>query len=214
MIKKLFNFIKNKRKFLSFRKAFRQKNENNQLEPVNMFDIEAVNAKRFTYGDLYVETSDCGNKLNIGSFCSLAHGVKFLLAAEHPTDYFSTFPFKVKLCGKDYEAFGKGDINVGDDVWIGTNAIILSGVNIGRGAVIAAGAVVNKDVPPYSVVGGVPAKVIKYRFSDEIIEELMKVDFDRIDRDKIADNVSELYKKIENKEDVIALTEKIYSEKM
>lgn len=78
---------------------------------------------------------------------------------------------------KEWETQAKGNIIVNDDVWIGDSALILSGVEIGQGAVIAAGAVVTEDVPPYAVVGGVPAKVIKYRFRDDVIKELVKIDY-------------------------------------
>lgn len=91
--------------------------------------------------------------------------------------------------GADREAISKGDIIVKDDVWIGRNALIMSGVNIGQGAVIAAGAVVTKDVPPYAIVGGVPAKVIRYRFEEEIINELVNVDFDKFNVEFIRSNI-------------------------
>jgi serine acetyltransferase len=74
-----------------------------------------------------------------------------------------------------YEAGSKGDIVIGDDVWIGTNAIICSGVKIGQGVIVAAGAVITKDVEPYAIAGGNPAKVIKYRFDEELREKLVKV---------------------------------------
>jgi serine acetyltransferase len=87
-----------------------------------------------------------------------------------------------------------------DNVWIGENACIMSGVHIGQGAVVAAGSVVNKDVPPYSIVGGVPAKVIKYRFEPEMIEALLKIDYSKLDKDMIQSHVDDLYQKLENKE--------------
>ena len=79
------------------------------------------------------------------------------------------------------DATSKGDILIGDDVWIGERAVILSGVEIGRGAIVAAGAVVSKSIPPYAIAAGVPAKVVKYRFDDDLISELLKIDFDKID---------------------------------
>ena len=86
------------------------------------------------------------------------------------------------------EATSKGKIEISDDVWIGTNALILSGVHIGKGAVVAAGSVVTKDVPPFAIVGGVPAKVIKYRFPDDIIACLMKCDYSNISDDMIKEH--------------------------
>ncbi|QNU23475.1 CatB-related O-acetyltransferase [Geobacillus zalihae] len=114
----------------------------------------------------------------IGRYCSIGPSVKIGLG-KHPTDYFSTSPifytprniFNLKLVKmstyREYE-----DIEIGNDVWIGANSIILDGIKIGNGAIVAAGAVVTKDVPDYAIVGGVPAKIIKYRFEQEIINQL------------------------------------------
>lgn len=124
--------------------------------------------------------------LKIGSYCSIAEGVRFLLAGEHQLHSISTYPFKVKIFGEAYEAGSKGDIIVQDDVWIGTNAVICSGVTIGQGAVVAAGAVVTKDVAPYAIVGGNPARLIKYRFDEPLREKLTQTDvaalFDKFTR--------------------------------
>ena len=87
----------------------------------------------------------------------------------------------------------KGAIIVDDDVWIGYGATIMSGVHIGQGAVVAAGAVVTKDVPPYAIVGGVPAKVIKYRIEPEMIEELLKIDYGKLTKEDIAKHIDDLY---------------------
>lgn len=108
--------------------------------------------------------------------------------------YISTFPWKVKvLKNAGQEAQSKGDIVVHDDVWIGFRAVILSGVEIGQGAVIAAGAVVTKDVPPYSIVGGNPARVIKSRFQQSIVDELMAIDYSKVDKECISKNEKLLY---------------------
>jgi tetrahydrodipicolinate N-succinyltransferase len=124
----------------------------------------------------------------------------FFLDAGHPISNISTFPFHVDvLKDKKYEASSKGDIVVDDDVWIGYRAMILSGVHIGQGAVVAAGAVVTKDVPPYAIVGGVPAKVIKYRFSPEVIEKLMKLDYSKLTYDMVRERIDELYTSLEGK---------------
>jgi acetyltransferase-like isoleucine patch superfamily enzyme len=141
-----------------------------------MFRIEKVIVGKKTYGGLnVVDFSPLDTKLEIGSYCSISPGVQFLLGGEHQIDSISTYPFKVKCFGYDWEAGSKGDIIVSDDVWIGTNAIICSGVKIGQGAIVAAGAVVTKDVESYAIVGGNPAKIIKYRFSEIIREKLLKM---------------------------------------
>jgi acetyltransferase-like isoleucine patch superfamily enzyme len=174
------------------RKSWRKKNGHNETVPGTMFRINRVTVGKKTSGVLNVtDFSPLNIKLKIGSYCSISSGVQFLLGGEHQIDSISTYPFKVKRFGYKYEACSKGDIVVGDDVWIGTNAIICSGVQIGQGVIVAAGAVVTKAVPPYAVAGGNPAKVIKYRFSQDIIARLLSIDliklFDSFGRDDIGD---------------------------
>lgn len=116
------------------------------------------------------------DRVVIGRFCSIAEGVRFVFG-EHAMDRVSTYPFRARLLGaSDHEdARSKGAITLGHDVWIGTNAILLSGVTVGTGAVIGAGAVVTRDVAPYTVVGGVPARVIRARCSELQIAALLRI---------------------------------------
>lgn len=130
----------------------------------------------YTYGEPIIE--DFGSKLKIGKFCSIARGVTILLGGEHNVDWNSTYPFNEVFPESKHiqgHPASKGDTTIGNDVWIGTEAIILSGVKIGDGAVVAARSVVVKDVEPYTIVGGNPAKVIKKRFEDKKIEALQKM---------------------------------------
>ena len=121
-----------------------------------------------------------GDKLIIGRFCSIACGAKFLFtSANHALRSLSTYPFPLFFDEWDLDWHditdawdNKGDIVIGNDVWIGYEAAILSGVRIGDGAIIGTRAVVTKDVPPYTIVGGVPAKAIRKRFDDSDIERL------------------------------------------
>ena len=121
------------------------------------------------------------DKLKIGKFCSIACGAKFLFnSANHTMKSLSSYPFPIffEEWGLDVRDItsawdNKGDIVIGNDVWIGYEAVIMAGVTIGDGAIIGTRAVVTKDVPPYTIVGGVPAKEIRKRFSEEMIAHLL-----------------------------------------
>ena len=181
-------------KLFFFKQRWKKINKHNDTYPLDLFPESLVKVGRYSYGGLKVLTFGVKTRLIIGDFCSIGPGVLFILEAGHPVNRFSTFPFKVKVLGQEREAISKGDIVLEDDVWIGANVTVLSGVHIGQGAVIAAGAVVTRDVPPYAIVAGVPAAVIKYRFSEKIIERLLQVDFDLLDYQTIEANISSLYK--------------------
>lgn len=125
------------------------------------------------------ENSYINNNCNIisaiiGKYCSIGYNVDIGMF-EHPIDFVSTSP-KIYKNNSDWNEISNPPI-IKNDVWIGSQAVILQGVTIGNGAVIASGAVVTKDVPPYAIVGGVPAKVIKYRFSQETIDKLQKIEW-------------------------------------
>jgi acetyltransferase-like isoleucine patch superfamily enzyme len=119
-----------------------------------------------------------GALLRIGKYCSISTRVVIFLGSEHRTDWVSTYPFPIlwetakSILGHPYS---KGDVVIGSDVWIGYNVTILSGVTIGDGAVIGTGSVISGDVPPYAIVAGNPAQVIRYRFGEETIQKLLKI---------------------------------------
>jgi len=117
------------------------------------------------------------DRVIIGSFCSFAPGVKIMASGEHFYERVSTFPLTSNiLCqGVERDTRIRGPVEIGPDTWVGTGAIILSGTTIGPGAVIAAGAVVTGIVPSYAVVGGIPAKVIRYRFNKVQCDKLQKI---------------------------------------
>lgn len=138
------------------------------------------------------------DKLQIGKFCMIASDVKFIMnGANHLTKAFTTYPFAIfgngwenAMEGKEYP--NKGDIKIGNDVWIGYNTTIMSGVKIGDGSIIATNSTVIKDVEPYSIVGGNPASEIKKRFSNDIIQRLLKLQWWNWDIQKITRNVKKL----------------------
>jgi virginiamycin A acetyltransferase len=123
-----------------------------------------------------------GDKLIIGKFCALADKVTFIMnGANHPLDGFSTFPFYI--FGNGWEASApkpgqlpyKGDTQIGNDVWIGFDATIMPGINVGDGAIIASKSVVTKDVPAYAIVAGNPAQIVKYRYCEKTIDALLEM---------------------------------------
>lgn len=140
---------------------------------------------RYTYGDPRVE--DCwGHKdvtLEIGSFCSIARGVIIWLGGNHHSEWISTSSLNDYFCYdsnrrtnfKYYQTGAKGSVIIGNDVWIGVDAVILSGVTIGDGAVIGTKAVISKSIPPYCIAVGNPARIVKKRFTDDQIQKLLQI---------------------------------------
>ena len=134
------------------------------------------------------------DRLIMGKFCSIACGAKFLFtSANHTQKSLSTYPFPIFFDEWDLDVEDitsawdrKGDIIIGSDVWIGYEAVIMSGVTIGDGAIIGARSVVTKDIPPYTIVGGVPARQIRRRFSEETIAALLELKWWNWPREKIA----------------------------
>lgn len=134
---------------------------------------------RASYGDLEVRSWKEGATLKVGAFCSFAAGVKIFLGGEHRTDWVTTFPFPALWKERAGHIPGhpksRGDVIIGNDVWIGAEAVIMSGVRIGDGAVVGARAVVTRDVPPYAIVAGNPAVLIRLRFAEPVIERLREI---------------------------------------
>jgi len=167
----------------------------------NNFPIEKVRVGKYSYGSLkvisYGSDDEC---LSIGNFCSIANGVKFILGGEHNLKTFSTYPFKrIMIDNKYNETFSKGSIVLEDDVWVGTDTIILSGIKLGKGTVVAAGSVVIKSTEPYSIIGGNPAKLIRKRFDEEIIERLLTINFDLFSEEFVRKNINTIETNIDEK---------------
>lgn len=143
---------------------------------------------RHTYGNPEIKTWNEGASLKIGAFCSIADGVKIYLGGEHRVDWATTYPFTA-LWEDVRHIKGhpktKGDVVIGNDVWIGSDAVIMSGVHIGDGAVVGARAVVSADIEPYAIYAGNPARQVRNRFDNMVIEQLLKLEWWNFDDSEI-----------------------------
>jgi acetyltransferase-like isoleucine patch superfamily enzyme len=138
--------------------------------------------------------------IRVGAFCSFAPEVLIFGQADHPTALPSTYPFRSRLFepdGPNRDAVTRGPVEIGNDVWVGTRAMILSGVTIGNGAVIGAGAVIARDVPPYAIMVGNPARLVRYRFSPETVQALLEIAWWEWDDAKLARYEALLYGDVE-----------------
>lgn len=173
-------------------------NPNIQAGDFTMYNDFVHDPRDFQRNNVLYHYPVNGDKLIIGKFCSIACGAKFLFtSANHTLRSLSTYPFPLF-----FEEWGldrahvpqawdnKGDIVVGNDVWIGYEAVLLSGVTIGDGAIIGTRAVVTQDVPPYTIVGGVPAKPIRRRYDDATIDALLRLRWWDWPREKLAQNIA------------------------
>ncbi len=191
------------------KKRWRKLNRHNETEVYGVKDFSKISVGQHTYGGIHALIFNEESELKIGSFCSIAPEVMFLVSADHGLSCMSTFPFRVKIMNEELEGISKGDIVVEDDVWIGYRSVIMSGVHIGQGAIVAAGSVVTKDVPPYAVVGGVPAKIIKYRFSEDVCKELLRLDYSKLNSSVIKEHIEELYQEIRTIEDAKRVVDRL-----
>jgi acetyltransferase-like isoleucine patch superfamily enzyme len=141
---------------------------------------EGVSAGEWSYGNLRALRQAGPWKrtdMRVGKFCSLGMGFCALLGSEHNTDWVSTYPFAIAGLSEHIEGHPKtfGDIEIGNDVWVGMNVTVFSGTRVGDGAVIAAGSYLRGDVPPYSIYGGNPARLLSFRFRPEVIQRLQQI---------------------------------------
>lgn len=162
-----------------------------------MYNDFVNDPKKFEQNNVLYQYSINHDRLIIGKFCSIACGAKFLFnSANHTMASLSTYPFPLFFEEWELEKENvteawdnKGDIIIGNDVWIGYEAVILAGVTIGDGAAIGTRAVITKNVPPYTIVGGIPAKPIRKRFDDETIAQLLRLKWWNWSEEKIAQNI-------------------------
>ena len=172
-------------------------NPNIKIGDYTMYNDFVNDPKGFEQNNVLYHYPINHDRLIIGKFCSLACGVRFLFnSANHSMKSLSTYPFPLffeewGLDKKDVAASwdNKGDIVIGNDVWIGYEAVVMAGVTIGDGAVIGTRAVVTKDVPAYTIVGGIPAKTIRKRFPEETIDTLLALKWWDWPEEKIAENI-------------------------
>lgn len=144
-------------------------------------DLQGFDIGKYSWGHLTVSNRTPGNHLTIGRYCSFAYDTHILLGGEHRVDHVTTYrfgtypPFNEWFTPADETVRGRGGVTIGNDVWVGHQGLILSGVTIGDGAVIGAGSVVRSNVPPYAIALGNPARVAGFRFPKEQIEALLRI---------------------------------------
>lgn len=213
MIKKTIKKIKQILQIKKAKKIWKKNNSDNFVKFGEIsklfFYNDVINHKyivgKNTYGTLNIRTSGTENsKLVIGNNCSISGSTIFLLDGMHKYNSITMYPYYEKFFNNNIvEAYSKGSIIVDDEVWIGDDVFILSGVHIGKGAIIGARSVVTNNVQPYSIVAGNPAKIIKYRFSKPIIEKLMKIDLTNLEINEF--NIDLLYEDLneDNIDDII-----------
>lgn len=172
-------------------------NPNIEVGDYTMYNDFINNPTMFEQNNVLYHYPINQDKLKIGKFCSIACEAKFLFnSANHTMSSLSTYPFPLfyeewGLSKKDVTKSwdNKGNIIIGHDVWIGFEAIILAGVTIGNGAIIGARSVVTKDVPPYTIVAGVPARIVRKRFNEDVIVKLLEIKWWNWSKEKITQNI-------------------------
>ncbi len=200
IIRVLKSIILNRYRKYLLKYEWRKRNKHNHTEISSyIYDkriFKNINVGNYSYGKLNIMSyNPYVERLQIGNFVSIADNVYFILSGNHNVNCFSTYPFKVNyLKSQKYEATSKGPVIIEDDVWIGFGSIILSGVTIKKGAIIAAGSVVTKNVEEFSIYAGNPARKIKDRYNDDRVKQFMKsVDFSKINNQFVENNIEFLY---------------------
>ena len=192
--------VKNKIVFKKYLRAWIKKNSHNYTTPSKIYPEDLITIGRKSYGEINVEFfNNLDEKLIIGNFVSIANNVTFITGGEHTTSIFSTYPLYSKYIVNtpEIDAKTKGKIIVEDDVWIGYGAIILSGVRIGKGAIIGAGSVVTKDVEAFTLTAGNPAKKIKKRFDKDSENIVLQLNLNKLTDQQIMQNIDLFYSSLE-----------------
>jgi chloramphenicol O-acetyltransferase type B len=169
------------RRIVAARATFRHWIRRNVLASEHAEQRLVLGHRTYTHGTarVLVYRGDEDHEVRVGSYSSIAEDVQIFVGGEHHPEWVSTFPFRAafRMPGRfeDGQPVSRGPVTIGNDVWIGLGALILSGVTVGDGAVIAANAVVTKDVRPYAIVGGNPAREIRRRFRDDQVDRLLEI---------------------------------------
>lgn len=179
--------LRRKIKLYYFKAFWKCENTHNKTVAGNIFPINRVKVGTGSYGVLNIHWFGTNEGfIQIGHYCSIAENVHFFLAGEHDYKRFSSYPFSAHYGKTEPDEICKGPIHVGDDVWIGFGVTILSGVKIGKGAVIAAGSIVTKDVPPYAI--WINNHVFSYRFDEEVISKLENIPLEKLNPIKLRED--------------------------
>lgn len=196
----------------AFRKTWRRQNPHNRTVAINEFPLNSVKVGKETYGELHIlNYLPQLDQVVIGNFVSLAPGVTFIPGGNHTTDALFTYPLKSAFTGHHCaeDARSKGAIVVEDEAWIGYGSIILSGVTIGKGSIVAAGSVVTRSVPPYAIVAGNPAKVVRYRLPQDVITTVAEVRLADIPTAQLQANLDALYTPLQSAQQARTIIEKL-----
>lgn len=195
-----------------YKKIFSRKPEVNKKFDFYTKDVLKRNdciVGEYTYGKPEILEWGENKKLYIGKYCSIASNVKIFLGGNHRIDWITTYPFNIinddfpNACEIKGHPASNGDVVIGNDVWIGYGATILSGVTIGDGAVIGAHTLVSKNIAPYTIVVGNPMMVVKKRFTDDVIDKLLKLKWWNWENKKINENIKILCSNDLNKIDAL-----------
>ena len=164
-----------------------------RLKNLRKYGLITIGEHSYGFHDAYFWNNE--TKLEIGKYCSIAEGVVFILGGEHRADWVTTYPFSAfsnnwgPASNIPGHPTSKGNIVIGNDVWIGHGALILSGSTVGHGAIIGARSVITKDVEPYAIYAGNPAKLIRYRFDEEVREKLLELAWWNWPHEKVVANM-------------------------
>lgn len=189
---RVLRLIKNKFSRYKLERKLERKRQLYGSQTKYYFDDPRVKIGDFTYGIPFIADYSADYQISIGKFCSISNNVEFIVGGQHPYNHVSQYgiiPQLEEYFKFKYENLPTAPLIIGNDVWIGRNAVIVKGVTIGDGAIIGSNAVVAKDVPPYAIVAGNPARVISYRFNDDTIQSLLQIKWWDWPDQQIVDNI-------------------------